>query len=178
MAKHALVFLLIVAAGVGLISYRISPAPFGYDESDYVYAAGFSPFAHWTDAKTMSIVDYVRIGLGRGLDQKQRLALSRASRAVDDPDAYRHWHGPVYWYWLGFLTHFTHDEKTLRWWALFFPILSALLIARTSLRILPRDTGPIAALIASCLLFWSPVVFCIRTNWRRTSPLSCAISPH
>jgi Dolichyl-phosphate-mannose-protein mannosyltransferase len=156
-AKHALLFLLIVAAAAGLISYRISPAPFGYDESDYVYAAGFSPFAHWTDAKAMPIVDYVRIGLGRGLDQKQRLALSRAGRAVDDPDAYRHWHGPVYWYWLGFLAHFTHDEKTLRWWGLFFPILSALVIARASLRILPPDTGPIAALIASSLLLWSPV---------------------
>lgn len=157
MAKYLLVFLLIVAAAAGLLSYRISSGPFGYDESDYMYAAGFSPFTHWIDAKAMPIVDYVRIGLGRGLDQKQRLALSRASRAVDDPNVYRHWHGPVYWYWLGFLAHFTHDEASLRWWSLLLPILSALLIARASLRILPPESGPIAALIASCLILWSPV---------------------
>jgi len=85
-AKYLLVFLLIVVAAVGLVSYRISPAPFGYDESDYVYAAGFPTLAHWTDSKSMSIVDYVRIGLGRGLDPKQRLALSAAGRTVDDHD--------------------------------------------------------------------------------------------
>ncbi len=157
MAKYLLVFLLIVVAAVGLVSYRISPAPFGYDESDYVYAAGFPTLAHWTDSKSMSIVDYVRIGLGRGLDPKQRLALSAAGRTVDDPEVYRHWHGPIYWYWLGLLTRFTHNERTLRWWSLLFPILSALLIAFASLRILPRNSGPIAALLGACLILWSPV---------------------
>ncbi len=157
LAKYLLVFLLIVAAAASLISYRISPAPFGYDESDYMYAAGFPALAQWTDAKSMSLIDYVRTGLGRGLDQKQRLALSRAARAVDDPDVYRHWHGPVYWYWLGLLTRFTQNEQTLRWWSLLFPILSALLIAIASLRILPPDSGPIAAVLGASLILWSPV---------------------
>jgi len=157
MTKHVLILLALLGIAFGLVASRISTGLFGYDESDYMYAAQFGPTAHWLDLQAMTLVEYVRIGLGRGRDPQQRQAISELSRAGKDPNVYRHWHGPVYWYWLGFLTNFTQDEHTLRWLSLFFPLITAITLYFGTLRILPEDIGPLAAILSTALFLWSPV---------------------
>lgn len=69
---------------------------------------------------------------------------------------YRHWHGPVYWYWLGSVASFTQNEYSLRWLSLFFPVITAITLYFGALRILPDEIGPPAALLSTALFLWSP----------------------
>jgi hypothetical protein len=156
MKRHVLILVALIGVALWLTAPRISYGLFGYDEADYMYAAEFGPTAHWLDLQAMPLVDYVRIGLGRGRDPQQRLAISELGRAGKDPNVYRHWHGPVYWYWLGFVSNFTRDEHTLRWLSLFFPVITAITLYFGTLRILPDDSGPLAAILATALFLWSP----------------------
>ncbi|MGA7411210.1 MAG: glycosyltransferase family 39 protein [Bryobacteraceae bacterium] len=156
MTKHVLILLALIGVALALATPRISPGLFGYDEADYMYAAQFGPAAHWLDLQAMPLVDYVTIGLGRGRDPKQRVAISELGRAGKDPNVYRHWHGPVYWYWLGFIANFTQDEHTLRWLSLFFPVITAITLYFGTLRVLPEDTGTLAAILSTTLFLWSP----------------------
>jgi hypothetical protein len=156
MTKHVLILMALIGVALGLAAPRISHGLFGYDEADYMYAAQFGPAAHWLDLEAMPLVEYVRIGLGRGRDPQQRLAISELGRAGKDPNVYRHWHGPVYWYWLGLVANFAPDEYALRWFSLFFPVVTAITLYFGTLRILPDDSGPLAAILATALFLWSP----------------------
>jgi hypothetical protein len=157
MTKHVLILALLIVAGAWLVRPTIKPGPFGYDESDYMHAAGFSPLAHWVDLGAMPFGEFVSIGLTRGRSPQQRLELSEMARASDDPNFYRHYHGPVLWYWLCFLRQFTVDEFTLRCWSLVFPLLTLLMIYFGSLRVLPAESREIGALFASLLFALSPI---------------------
>ncbi len=167
MTKHVLILAALIGIALGLAAPRISPGLFGYDESDYMFAAQFGPAAHWLDLQAMPLVEYVRIGLGRGRDPQQRLAISELGRAGRDPNAYRHWHGPVYWYWLGFVASFTQDEHTLRWLSLFFPVITAITLYFGTLRILPEESSLMAAILSTALFLWSPATL-----------LSTELAPH
>ena len=156
MTKHVLILAALIGVALGLAAPRIGHGLFGYDEADYMYAAQFGPAAHWMDLQAMPLAEYVRIGLGRGRDPQQRLAISELGRAGKDPNVYRHWHGPVYWYWLGFIANFTQDEHTLRWLSLFFPAITAITLYFGTLRVLPEDSGPLAAILSTALFLWSP----------------------
>ncbi len=156
MTKHVLILAALIAIAIGLASPLISHALFGYDEADYMYGTQIDPAAHWLDLHAMPLVEYVRIGLGRGRDPQQRLAISELGRTGKDPNVYRHWHGPVYWYWLGFVANFTKDEYTLRWLSLFFPVITAITLYFGTLRILPEDSGLPAAILSTALFLWSP----------------------
>jgi hypothetical protein len=162
MIRHLLILLALLGVAFGLVESKISSAPFGYDESDYMYAAQFGAPAQWLDMQAMPLPEYIRIGLGRGRDPAQRLAISQLGRSVDDPNVYRHWHGPVYWYWLGFVSSFTHDEFTLRWLSLFFPFITAITLYFGTLWVLPDDSAPLAAVLSTALFLWSP--FTLRTT--------------
>jgi len=155
--KHILTLALLIAAGGWLVRPTIKPGPFTYDESDYMYAARFSPLAHWMDLDAMPFGEFVSIGLTRGRNTQDSHALSELARAADDPNVYRHYHGPVFWYWLGFVRQFTVDEFLLRSWSLVFPLLTLLMIYFGSLRVLPAESSRIGALFASVLFAWGPV---------------------
>src|SRR5271169_2320900 len=124
MTRHLLILALLIAGAGWLVRPTIKPGPFTYDESDYMCAARFSPLAHWMDFGAMPFGEFVSIGLQRGRSPQQRLELSEMARASDDPDVYRHYHGPVLWYWLCFLHEFTVDEFALRCWSLVFPLIT------------------------------------------------------
>jgi len=157
MTRHILILALLIAAGAWLVHPTIKPGPFTYDESDYMYAARFSPLAHWMDLGSMPIGEFVKIGLTRGRDPRDSQALSEMARAADDPNVYRHTHGPVLWYWLCFLRQFTVNEYLLRCWSLVFPLLTLLMIYFGSLRVLPAESRQTGALLASVLFALSPI---------------------
>lgn len=157
MAKNVVIVVALLGIAVGLVASRISHGLFGYDESDYIYAAQFGSAAHWLDLKAMPVAEFVRIGLGPGRDPQQRIAISELGRSVKDPNVYRHWHGPVYWYWLGFVANLTQNEYALRWLSLCWPMLTAITLYFGTLRVLPNDSGPLAAILSTALFLWSPV---------------------
>jgi hypothetical protein len=136
----------------------INPAPFAYDEADYMYAAGRGFLANYLDLPSLSFPDYVRMGISQGTDPSQRSSLSLAVRRAGDMFLYRHAHGPVYFYWLGALSQWSADEHFIRAFGLAFPILAAAAIYLGCLWMLPAPQGQIAAILGCALYLFSPAV--------------------
>src|SRR6202163_881660 len=94
--KHLLAVAVLVALLLFLITRNVSPDPYVYDEADYMYAASLGHFANWTDTPTLSVPEFLRIGMGRGRQTGGRQELSEFIRQSNDVLFYRHWHGPLY----------------------------------------------------------------------------------
>jgi hypothetical protein len=136
----------------------INSEPFTYDEADYMYAAGRGFLANYLDSPSLSFVDYVRLGLNRGRDTSQRTSLSQTVRRAGDMFLYRHAHGPVYFYWLNALSHWSLNPHFIRALSLVFPMVTGVAIYFGCLWILPAPQGLIAAILASAFYLWSPAV--------------------
>ncbi len=96
MANRYLAFALLLALSLLLITRNVSPEPYLYDEADYMYAASLGFAANWSDTASMPIADFVRAGLHR--DGRQ--TLSERIRNGSDVLFYRHFHGPLFNYFL------------------------------------------------------------------------------
>jgi hypothetical protein len=155
--KHAAVLAILIAVAFGMSRGRIHTGPYGYDEADYMFAAGLGMADNWIDAGSMSIADFVSVGRKRGADSSQQAGLSTLARAGADPVVYRHWHGPLYYFWLTAIGKLGFDEHGTRALFLIFPILTACVIYFGTLRLFDGLQGQIAAILASALFLWSPI---------------------
>src|SRR5260370_3477748 len=89
---------------------NIPVGPYLYDEADYMYAASLGLVANATDTPSMPLTAFFKTGLSRGRDPSQRESLSELIRASNDVLFYRHWHGPLYTYWLIATVHWKDSE--------------------------------------------------------------------
>ncbi len=96
MAPRYFVFALLLALFLLLITRNVSREPYVYDEADYMYAASLGFAANWSDTPAMPIADFVRAGL----HHDGRQALSERIRSGSDVLFYRHFHGPLFHYFL------------------------------------------------------------------------------
>jgi hypothetical protein len=153
--KDALILAVFIAMLMLLAWPSVPNSPFGYDEADYMFAAKMGLAANYTDTPTMPIGDFLRIGLSRGRDSGQSSSLSELIRGADDIVFYRHWHGPLYFYWLMPASGLGLDERAMRVSMLAFPICSLFLIYFGCLWIFPGLHGQLAAVLSSALFLWS-----------------------
>jgi hypothetical protein len=149
----------IVAAVIGVfvwLNRDASPAsPYDYDESDYMYAAGRGYLANYTDTPTQSIVDFVRMGMGRNRDAGSRGFLSEFIRTSGDIVFYRHWHGPLYVDWLVTVSPFRQNERLIRMLGMVIPILGIVVLYVGTFRLFESTT---TAILAAVMYGWSHVV--------------------
>src|SRR5271165_5870299 len=96
MALRYLVFGLLLGLFLLLITRNVSREPYLYDEADYMYAASLGFAANWSDTPSMPIADFLRAGLHRDGSR----ALSDRIRSGSDVLFYRHFHGPLFHYFL------------------------------------------------------------------------------
>src|SRR5438309_1245059 len=94
-----LLLLVLVVLGVRFQAVT-SRAPFAYDEADYMYAGTRGFAANYLDQPSQSLVEFVRKGLELSRDKGQRVGMSEYIRSTGDITFYRHFHGPIYAYWL------------------------------------------------------------------------------
>jgi len=92
--------LAVVASICASFAATTSPAPFGYDEADYMYAGTRGFAANFLDRNSQSFPAFVEKGLELAHDAGRRSSLSEYVRASGDISFYRHYHGPVYAYWI------------------------------------------------------------------------------
>lgn len=121
--------------------------PFFYDEADYVYAGRQGWFANWVDRPSLNVIQFVRLGVGSGRDASRRVDLSEYIRNSGDIHFYRHWHGPLFYQWLGFLSHWTSGEYELRFVSMLIPAAGALVVYFGCLWVLP--SAPVIAILAA-----------------------------
>jgi Dolichyl-phosphate-mannose-protein mannosyltransferase len=74
--------------------------PFYYDESDYMYAGTRGLVANYLDRPSLSLVEFIRNGIVLSRDGSKRGDISRVARDSGDITFYRHYHGPMYAYWI------------------------------------------------------------------------------
>ena len=151
-ARHLAAAALLVAGFIALARPMVDASPFYYDEADYMYAAGRGFASNYLERPAQSFGEFLHTGLSRGRDASQKAALSQAIRDSGDIDFYRHWHGPLYFYWLMALQPFRANEPTVRALSMLFPALTILVIYFGALR-----WGGYAAFLAAALYGWSVV---------------------
>jgi hypothetical protein len=106
-----------------------SPVPFAYDEADYMYAGtrGFLP--NYLDQPSQSLPEFVRKGMELSRDKDRRVSMSEYIRSTGDITFYRHFHGPIYAYWIAACRAVGIDsEQTYRASGLVIHALGAMLI--------------------------------------------------
>lgn len=150
--KHAVALAAILGVFVFLTRREVFPWPYYYDEADYMFAASLGVRANWTDHPSQSLADFVRVGIREGTEPANRSKLSAASRTGSDVNFYRHWHGPLYFYWLSAIARLKLDERATRALSYVFPMLTALVLYCGSLWIFAE---PSAAILCAALFLWS-----------------------
>jgi hypothetical protein len=155
MIRHLCVLLILLAGLIVFEKDYISSDPFGYDEADYMFMTSQGWLSNYTDSPSQSITDFVRTGLARGKEGTHRRGLSEDIRASGDVAFYRHWHGPMYFYWLSALSTWNANEYPLRAASLIIPGIIIFMIYFGVLWIVPGYAGQWAAMLCAVLYAWS-----------------------
>lgn len=143
-----------------------SNARFDYDESDYMSAVRRGFLANYLDQPSISIFEFVSIGLRRGGERRNWDEMSQQIRESGDITFLRHFHGPAYWYWLMPVSAASQaEERAVRASGLVFH--AALAITVYFLCLALSETRTAAALGASLVLL-SPAV--VLTSIGQASP--------
>jgi hypothetical protein len=161
--------LLVAAALSARQALKNTPdSAFGYDESDYMHAAGKGWQASYLDRPSVPFLEFASMGIRYGLQQKNFGKLSEFIRGQDDVTFYRHYHGPVYFYAILAARHFLGDsEKLLRQCSWILGLLVGIPLAVSYWNTSGRRSR-LAAFGLALLPVFSPTLF-----------LACAnITPH
>jgi len=151
----SILFAALVAIVCMLFARTSSSAPFGYDEADYMSAGQQGLWANYSDRNSMPLTTIVREGVGLTRDGSQRRSLSQMVRASGDISFYRHYHGPIYAYWIGAWHALgVKEEATYRATGLLLHASLAICIFLLFPRVFP-DLPPVAAFVAGSLFVLS-----------------------
>ncbi|HLG99927.1 MAG TPA: hypothetical protein VKX49_26700 [Bryobacteraceae bacterium] len=165
--RHVLALAAVIAVFVFLARAQVFSWPYYYDEADYMSAASLGWRANYTGMPSQSLPDFVKAVLENGSDPGNRGRLSRQLRRSQDVEFYRHWHGPLYFYWLAALASQHLDERMTRTFSYVFPLLTCIAIYFGAIWLSPAAEAGVAALLGSVFYLWS-----------YTTVLTDEIAPH
>ena len=107
------------------------------DEADYVYAARKGFIANYLDSGTLPFATFLKLGISAKNSQASKTELSRTIRTADDISVFRHWHGPLYFYYLSMGKWiYKNNDQQMRIYSLMMQLFCAL------------------AVFWGCMLFW------------------------
>ncbi len=151
--QHLITLSTLVAIFLVLATKTVPSFPYQYDEADYMFAANLGLVANYTDTPTMPLPEFISTGLSRGRDPQQASQLSAQIRQSNDVLLYRHWHGPLYFYWLILTSKLNLDERQMRLATLSFPVCCICLIYLGCLWIFSgaASVATLAAILSSAL---------------------------
>jgi len=145
-----------VVTFAALVGPTLPGGRFAYDEADYMYAVSRGFTANYLDQPTIPFTTFVRRGLGQGMKESGRSSLSEFIRASDDIAFYRHFHAPLYYYWVILHTKLLgRSERAIRWASLDCLML-AYIAAYVGCLSLAKQRPRATAVLASSLLLFSP----------------------
>ena len=123
-----------------------------YDEADYVFATEQGLIDNHIDRNALPLADFIAAGTAGGTDSSKRTELSELVRERGDLSFYRHYHGPLYFYWLMLGRTFgMTGEQALRAWSMVLLGVLALLMVAAARGVHGLDV-PLALLPAALLL--------------------------
>jgi hypothetical protein len=143
LGRRLVIFGLLLALFLLLITRNVSSEPYVYDEADYMYAASLGFVANWSDTPSIPIADFVRAGINR----VGREALSQRIRNGNDALFYRHFHGPLFHYLLIPVARLGLNERGVR--------IAMLAIPAASLAVIYFGCQPFIGAFLAAVLFLS-----------------------
>ncbi len=146
---------IVIAVALFWARNELDPSPYGYDEADYAFAASRGLVDNWSDTPSISLLEFLRIGLTRGRDRSQRSDLSTTLRESGDIHGYRHWHGPLYFYLLRLAEAGAHDECGVRAICLFATFAGVAVIYFGCWWLWPGVQGSLSGFLGSLLFLWN-----------------------
>jgi hypothetical protein len=155
MIRHVCIVLILLTGLVLFVKDYLPSAPYIYDEADYMYITTQGWLANYLDSPSQPILDFFHSGLSRGKDLSQRRALSEQIRSSGDVNFYRHWHGPLYFYWLSASSAWSRDEHTVRAASLVIPAITLFVIYFGVLWLVSAPARQWAAILCAALYIWS-----------------------
>jgi hypothetical protein len=127
---------------------------YSYDEADYRYAAEKGFLTNYLDRGSLSFGAFLAKGMKAGLNKTEWGRLSKFIRASDDITFYRHFHGPLYFYWLIATKTIGFDsEKLIRYGTLLLALFCTLAFSLLLFGLFPhRPSYMVVPFIAALLL--------------------------
>jgi len=163
--KENLLFLAVSMIALALVFYftyrsSISTGSFDIDEADYMYSLekGFS--AHYFDKNALPLWSFIKIGLSKGMKSDKATELSRTIRSADDITVYRHFHGPLYFYYMILAEKCVgKNEHAIRTASLLLQYICSIIVLFGGLMVLGGPRGRIPSLLSALLVLLSPSLF-------------------
>ncbi len=147
----------VITVLVTFFTPNIPAARYSYDESDYMYAVSRGFFANYLDENSISLSVFLAKGTGEGIQAETQQELSDFIRASDDITFYRHYHAPLYYYWLALTGSLLgRSEVAMRSASFVILLLGAGAMYFICLA-LARENRHLAALIGVTFLLLGPV---------------------
>jgi len=126
---------------------------FYYDEADYMFASSQGFRANYVDEQVIPFGQFVQKGFSEGMHEEHRGSLSEFIRKSEDVSFYRHFHGPLYFYWLTVIRQFTDQERVVRWATLIFIVGTAVVVFFGSTFFMGVHYWPACSVIFTLTLF-------------------------
>jgi len=126
---------------------------FNYDEADYMYAVSKGFFANYTDQNSIPFLEFIQKGK-EGLDRSNQTSLSEYVRNRGEIPFYRHYHAPVYFYWMIITEKILgNDEYLMRVASILFHILGFITIYLGCYFLFENSSRVIASITGAFFLF-------------------------
>jgi hypothetical protein len=147
--------LFVLIAGFLFLTWNsVSHGPYIYDEADYLSAASRGVVANAFETGSTPVIQLIKIALNsRG--SGGRASLSEWVRNSNDVSFYRHWHGPLGFYYLMLVGVAGQSEFFHRVSMLVFPLLTLLVTWFTCWRLLPESMKFGGAALTTALVAWN-----------------------
>ena len=155
--REIAIFSVVTAVLVAFFIPDIPAARYSYDESDYMYAVSRGFFANYLDEHSIPLSVFLGKGTREGMQAGARQELSDFIRASDDITFYRHYHAPLYYYWLTLTGAFLGRSEVIMRSASFAILLLGAGAVYFICLVLARENRHLAALIGVTFLLLSPV---------------------
>jgi hypothetical protein len=145
---------LLIAGFLFLVWNSVSHGPYIYDEADYLSAASRGVLANALETGSTPVIRLVKIALdSRG--SGGRAALSNWVRNSNDVSFYRHWHGPLGFYYLMLVGVAGQSEFIHRVAMLVPPLLTLIVTWFACWRFLPETMRFGGAVLTTSLVAWN-----------------------
>ncbi len=154
-ASAAAMLAILLAGFVVLARHSVTGEPYFYDEADYLVATERGPLANALETSAIPIPALIDAGLHRGRASGQKAALSEWLRDSNDISFYRHWHGPLMFYYLDAVDAIAgRNERVNREAMLVFPLLTLLVAFCGCFLLLPESMQLPGAALTTALVSW------------------------
>jgi hypothetical protein len=129
--------------------------PYGYDSADYMYAGTQGFWKNYTDAGALPFQEFVAQGFEARKHPEKKAELSKLIRTNEDISFYRHFHGPMYAYWIALWTSLgVSEEAEYRNAGLILHIATSLVVMLAFWMLFPRWPR-LAGLLAGILYLFN-----------------------